>query len=396
MSSAFKLRRFSSPDVLQAIYQPLLLAFLEPYRAFLAGRSLDLAPGVQFDYDSLASILMSPDETTPTDLLDALVIVDETSRGSNFESLSDRAEQAGIPTDDTDTVEDVALRIWLANPHLLETLHAELYLVKRKSFQSFLTIGSHLPDVTQLIDADVGPLELAMNRWFTNKRQGWGTRVFPFTRDERIWFLVRHGEPYKRQGTLEDGQPKTIFYRPLKFDVLMYNRSTGELAIHANTKGQKKMYCEVFGRYLFGSRTYFDATGRAAKYTLEPIRRDGRRCLNWLDVRGIQHIALTELRLRHRSYQFHEEVHRADDVFKAFENNEWEIHPYADLVRASFRIKFRDGSRARTIGIRPPGDATFERDSDCQAIHDWLARRGFLTREANKQNGRTGTILAVP
>lgn len=397
MASNYGLRRFSNPAVLKAISQPLLIRFFTPHRAFLAGRGFALAEVGPVDHEALAAILMSPDEQTPDAMLDALFFVDEMSQPELFEDLMDEARAAGVELGGGDKISpaDLAVRVWLERPDILERLHAERFLVKPKSFQSFLSASSKLPEVKQPSDVVLQALEDALNDWFETKKRGRGTRVFPFFRDEGVWFLVRHGQPYKREGTLENGQSASVYYRPEKFDVLIYNPEIGELAIHAGTKGEKQTYCKLLGRHIFGSKTFFDIEGAAGKFTLRPIVEDWRACVACDDIDGIDEIRLSELQFRHDSEQYHIEVHKADDVFRALEDIQRSLPAKAKLLRAGFKVKFRNSVRPRTVVIRPPNITIFDRESDSDLLNEWLSVRGFIQLDKGRRHVGAEAVLEV-
>jgi hypothetical protein len=48
------------------------------------------------------------------------------------------------------------------------------------------------------------------------------------------------------------------------------------------------------------------------------------------------------------------------------------------LVGAAFKVKFTDSSKERSLTIRPPGNAKYERNEDSELIEVWLANRGFI------------------
>ena len=56
-----------------------LEAFLHPFSQYLFHRGFTFAPDLLggFDYDALATILMTPDEGVPREMVDALYFVDE-------------------------------------------------------------------------------------------------------------------------------------------------------------------------------------------------------------------------------------------------------------------------------------------------------------------------------
>ena len=243
MARSFNLKRFSSSATLKSIDVLLLRRFLSPYQAFFRSRGLDVtAEATEFDYEDLARVLMSPGIDTPRRLLDALFFVDELAHDGLFDALYDRAVQTGVRVDrDLDIgPADLAVLVWLEKPEVLERFHAEQFLTRPKRFQSFvspLAKPANIPDVSE---ETCLAMEADLNTFFETHRKGRGTRVFPFVRDDGIWFLVRHGQRIRREGTVEpDGGSKNIYYRPETFDVLVFFPETNELTIHTSTKGDR-------------------------------------------------------------------------------------------------------------------------------------------------------------
>jgi hypothetical protein len=398
MASNVRVRCFANPVILRRIARPLLVQFFQPFRDFLAGRGVALVNDDRLSYDGLANALMALDENTPDEMLDAMYFVDEMSLPPYYDDLLTEAHAAGIDLGASSDIApaDLAVRIWLADRNILERLHAERFLVKPKSFQCFLSSAPTLPDVQYPADAVLEALENDLNDWFETKKRGRGTRAFPFFREDGIWFLVRHGEPLKREGTLENGEPASIFYRPEKFDVLIYDHQVGELAIHAGTKGEKQTYCRLFGKHIFGSADFFAFDGMTGKYTLQPIRRNWQGCVACKDVEGMEDVRLTDIQWRHDSDQYHVEGHRADDVFRALDDINRQIPDSAKLLRATFKVKFKNAVRPRTVAIRPPNVAIFDRESDSAILEEWMAKREFILPAMGAKHVHAEAVLAVP
>ena len=76
-------------------------------------------------------------------------------------------------------------------------------------------------------------MEAALDNWFVKKKRGRHSRVFVFPKDEKVWFLVRHGEPMDRRGIIQDGESTISFVRPEKYDVVIYDMQRDELRINA-------------------------------------------------------------------------------------------------------------------------------------------------------------------
>ena len=227
MAQNYRLRRFSSIAVLKKVAPKLLLEFLgcdDGFKKFLISRGLRWpAEAEQIDYGALAGILMNPGADTPDALLDALFFIDEMSDPDCHDRILEECRRAGhaLPKSAL-SPEDLALHVWLLDRNVLERVHAEQYRVQPKRFESYYSRFAERP--APLFSAQtLSALEDDLNQWFDFKKRGRGSRVFPFPREDCLWLLVRHGERMKREGTLEnDGGSKNIFYRPEKFDVLIY------------------------------------------------------------------------------------------------------------------------------------------------------------------------------
>ena len=50
--------------------------------------------------------------------------------------------------------------------------------------------------------------------------------MFVFPKGDSIWFLVHHGDPFRREGSFDAGQALSVFYWPEKHDVLVYETAS--------------------------------------------------------------------------------------------------------------------------------------------------------------------------
>ena len=145
--------------------------------------------------------------------------------------------------------------------------------------------------------------------------------------------------------------------------------------MHANTKGETKLYLACFGRIVFGDEEYFPP---ADKFSLDPLIDDGAKSLLCEDVEGLEEIRLVEYR-RYWGGAFKEiEIRKATDIFAALSAREQELGSKGRLVGAAFKVKFTDLAKERSVTIRPPGNAKYERNEDSELIEVWLANRGFI------------------
>ena len=134
-------------------------------------------------------------------------------------------------------------------------------------------------------------LEGGLAEWFEQKRRGRNCRVTFYKREQGIWFIVEHGEPAIREGCVCHNKHSSVFYRPEKHDLVIYQPGTGELRVDAQTRATTQSYRKLFGRHLFGNDNHFSGI---TKFTLEPLK-DGEKSLVSSDVEGIDYVRLTEV-----------------------------------------------------------------------------------------------------
>ena len=388
--AAFNPRVFTNPSRLKEIAPDRLILFLSAWSDYFIGRGLDLATAGTSDmpFDTIASILMNPDQDAPEGMVNALYYVHETASHEPMEELIERAETAGleIEHDEKSTPADVAVQIWLAKPDLLERQHAETVAFNRSNFTYFA--GQHTKTVTSGIgltisEAQCREMEVLMDPWFEKKRRGRGSRVFVFPHESRIWILIRHGMPMRREGEhKEDGKDSIAFYRPQKDDVLIYDAEVNEIGVNAGTKGERELYLETIGAVLFGDAAHFEL---AERYNLQPLIDHGPASLVCDDIPGLSRVRLVEFGRLWDGKVPEYESRRSDDLFDTY-GDDWAARlRFGRLTYAKFKVGFEGEKKERSVMIRPVNVARYERDADTSLIEKWLKARGFwnLTSEAD-------------
>jgi hypothetical protein len=389
--ATFRLRHFSRVKVLRDVEPRRLLTFLRPYREFLSEQGYDLPdPNVtdEIDYQKLIAIFMSPGDKAPRDLFDALFLVDEMSSDEGMEVLIDAANQAGLTFEhgDDHSPADIAIQIWLLDRDLLERKHAEKPLRKRTSFDYYEKDSAQPSASMSLLLQLKEQFEKELDDWFEKKKRGRGARLFPHPGEREVRFLVRHGEPFKREESITNAEVSSVCYRPLKYDVVVYDYQLAELRINARLVGETNLYRQLFGEYLFGDKKSFRD---ARKYNLHPLRDLGEDCLACGDIDGIESISLTEVEFYWGKVFDEREIRKAADVFAALKSRNKHLPERATIVKAVFKVKFTDSKTPRVVTILPPNTAKYTRDSDADLIEQWLTLRGFTEKKGVRKDVAT-------
>lgn len=373
----FNPRLFAKADRLKNISVSNLVALFNPWADYLAGRGVELVNDEEgFPFERLSGVLMTPNDETPTELVDALYFIHETASDLRVEDLLGiaRSNELDLFLTEDATPADVAVQIWLLRPGLLRDSHARAVVFNQKKFEYFKGRSVEplpFPDVSE---GQTLEIQATFDDWFGKKHKGRGTRFLIFRRGRRIWILVRHGLPMRREGKHQDsGETATELYRPQQHDVLVYDEDTGEIGVHTSTKGETELYLHTLGFILFNDPGHF---GKDPKYSFDPLLDAGPAALECGDIVGMEHVTLVEVQKYWGAFA-ERETRKADDLFAAF-GDRWSDRLHGGkITSAAFKVRFANSSKERSVTIRLPNIARYDRDDDSDLIERWLAARGF-------------------
>jgi len=394
--ATYSLNKFAQPDILKKIKDENLLQFLSPYTSYLEGRGFKpkVNGSAQIDYDLLCRILMLPTEGIPPDMVDALFFVHEVADDEMYDELLEMAKTGNVTVPADCTPADLAVLLWLKDPELIKKSHAETLMMKPKSFNSFQSEKGK-GKKPNLSSGNVSSLESLMDVWFEQNKRGKGCKVLSFDMDDenKVYFCVRHGMPFKREGKIEDGETGSVFYRPEFHDVVIYDIESNELQIFNKSGGKKEraMYLSAFGQIFFNDAEYFP---NEDKFTLQPLLDDGVNSLSCLDIDGLAEVRLTEVQLLFRGPYNDRTILRSKDIFKSLQSRSRNFPDYGNLVAASFQVKFDSSSKPRTVKIKTPNIASFDRKEDAHIIEQWMKARGFIKPQDVVTDKDTDEVVA--
>ncbi len=393
--STYNLRRFAQPDALKTIKPKSLIAFLKPYEGYLSERNFTLAinGSGELDYELLAAILMDSNEKTPIPMIDALYCIQEMSSDEQFDNLHELANSVNLTVETDCTPADLAIAIWLHDQELLKRSHAEMLAFTPKSFMYFQAKKKTKSKLLNPNAEKRQTMEKEMDEWFQQNKRGIGSRIFafPVQEESKTYFLIRHGMPFKREGKIEEGKSCSIFYRPEFHDVVIYDNENDELAIFnkSGAKKEREMYLSLFGEHFFSDVDHFPNDD---KYTLTPLIKQGVDALACSDVPGLEEVKLTEIQVQFRGPFNDRQTYRSKDFFASLAARNREFPTYGEMVSASFSVKFEKAKRPRTVKVRTPNVANFDRKEDAHLIETWLRKRGFvIERKSDEEHEHTAT-----
>jgi hypothetical protein len=297
-------RRFSHPETLKKVSRESLITWLAPARDYFGARGIVIPQAGSsdaIDYEKLAGAFMDPEPEMPEYLAESLYMINEMADAAGMDAILEAAEAQPVPVvlavPEDCTPGDVALAAWLQARELLAELHVEHQLSRPRSFVYFGSEPEEVPAFQVPDPAQVSALEARLNEWYARKKRGRECKVPVYPNGNECRFLVRHGEPCKREGAIKDGETATVFYRPEKYDVLAYDSERGEIRIHCSGKRELEELRKAFGLHLFGKEAFFPGT---AKYALAPLLLGGE-CVVCNDIEEIESVTLTMVEIFYRT-----------------------------------------------------------------------------------------------
>lgn len=277
------------------------------------------------DHAKLAGVLLQPAEGIPPAMVDSLYFVQEVASDDLFDELMEIASIAKITVPAEITPADLAVMIWLHDPELIKSQHAETLITKPKSFISFQAKNGKSHDLDPSPEV-IAELVRDMDFWFEKNKRGNGCEAIPcdMADEDKVYFLVRHGMPFKREGKIEQGQTGSIFYRPEVHDVVVYDKKSNELSIYnaSSSKKERLMYLELFGTHFFDDPDYFPSDD---KYTLDPLLTDEATALSCIDVPGMEEAKLTEIQIQFQGAYGDRTIMKSKDLFASLGSREKEF-----------------------------------------------------------------------
>lgn len=264
-------------------------------------------------------------------------------------------------------------------------------MAKVRSFEAYQLDRFRRPAFKPPSDKQLKALASDLDDWFEEKKRGRGTRIIMGEKDDGVWFLVRHGDPFKREESIDAGATSSVYYRPVKPDVVVYSTQIGELRVNARSKGEKQLYRTKFGKHLFSDENIFPGT---EKYTLDPLREMGEDSLAPGDIEGIDWIKLREVQFFFGGNPWEVVARKSEDYFALLKARNKTFPVSGRIIKATFDVKFSDAKTPRSVVIKPSNIAQFTRDDDSVLVERWLEARGFIINAGVEESEQPETLLA--
>ncbi len=364
--------RLIRPDVLSRLKRSSILSLLEPHAGYFAARGapLDLLGDEAEPLDALVSVLASPVESTPPELVERLELLDLICGPQSAIHFEDAYAPlvAGHRRDD-DSPEDLAVKILIHAPDAAWREFDRRVLQARRSLVAFRVrpgLRFLAPDAQR-----IERFRQLVIPWFEANARSGICHVRAREEAGGVSFVVRHGDMLRRIGVYdEEGNPGSRILRPERVDVAHYRPATGEWHVSGIGTRLQETYRQAFGAAFHGSPK---ALVHSRRYSLEPLR-DGPTVLACDPRARVQFAELVHLLVELPSGSRLTFGH--GDVFEAIRETNPLLLRTAGLLEARIDLKLAGRRRLAPLVINPLRDKVEGIHLD-DAIEPWLAARSF-------------------
>lgn len=369
---SIRIPRIVRPGVLSNLKPSSIHSLLLPFADYFSARGapLDHLNHPSPDLSGIVSVISTPVESTPADLVERLELLDLISNpqsGINFEdgyeALVNRLR------DETDAHEDLAVKILLHAPDIAWREFDRQAVQARRALASFV----HNPDLRFLPPTKqrIAHLESVLGPWFEENARTGICRVHVREEPGGTSFVIRHGDVLKRIDVFdEDGRSCSKILRPERVDVAHYRPLTGEWQISGIGRRLQELYRQAFGAVFHASSS---ALCHSRRYTLEPLR-DGAPILTCDPNAAIQFAQLSSLKIELPGGS--QLLMSRGNIFASLAEMNPTLLQTATLLEARIDLKIAARRRLVPVMINPNHDRISGPHLD-DRIEPWLAERGF-------------------
>lgn len=398
MAKPFK-PRFARPSVLGTIDPPDLVPILRPFRQWLTAAGVWGSSPAQIDLNRLSAVIAAG--SGPDGFVDQICAIDELAVPKLHDRVVACAQRIGLALNHEDFGHKLVVKVMAVRSArvLLEKLLTERASLRPSNFDRYMSICKSIPRMKRGSRTRLKSLEDALDSDFLNRQRQRAPGVVKgqmFKEANGFRLLVRRGDTKRSERTVddEDGRTRSLIFRPELYDIIRYDERYGDLLVNAKSKTDTRAYCCLIGEHLFGDRFAFDPNLAPRRYTLNAIREHGLAALTFADIEGIESVRLHLLELILPGCDNTPMRFGPGDALLALQAVGG-IDSTAVLVRAVFKIRIRGETRERTVGIKPPISATYDRDDAGAIIETFIERRGYLLPRSESLCGAPDTLFSL-
>ena len=188
--------------------------------------------------------------------------------------------------------------------------------------------------------------------------------------DDEVRLMFLHGRAPRTCGVIDEEEKwKLLSIVPDKHDVVIVDKVSGRLSVHARLDGEVRFLRELMGRVFFDDREHYVCS---PIYTGQPLVTRGASALSVEGLEGIRSIVLRMVRVRRADGPVMDL--RYKDLRDALGGREF-VGGRVELMK--FGVTLGERGQVRRVVVIPPNRIAFDRRLDEGVIRAFLQRNGF-------------------
>ena len=370
-------------------FDPAVFAeFLGTFPEYLQKRGLVLPShptAKTMPYDEIIGLFVHIDNDTPEAFLALASAVynhcHRRMRGSIFSEAKRNNIKLDLPRDLS--VYDFVMLVRLRYPKIFEAARVRVVMKSQRRYVYFRPFFDEMAPVKIPGTEALATFERNLQSWFRAMDRGVnGVRLFMYEEPNQIWFLIRHGDYLERLGVLdENGEPKDIFFRPEKYDVVVFDKVTGMLKIRCKWDSMLHQYRMDFGRFLFQDTNFFSA--KRGIFTLQPLLDNDFSFQQCANIDGIRSLALAELFYETPGIggEFVKRKSKCGNLLAGYDPvKHGSLIPAVvdQIAYAKFNVTYEGSTQPHVVTVKMGNETTYCREDDVEALERWMMLFGFM------------------
>ena len=379
-----KVVNFTNIESLRCFSPDLLAELLSRYPEGMETRDIELPwnPVVDaFPFEKIQELLLCDDDLSEQSapVREAIHQADHLASPEGRESILRLAEQQNIsiPFEVAATNHDLALWTWLHHPCLLESVARRVKMHDSDSYFHYGPLNGPVASMSCSRDA-IQKFQQSLRSHYKEILKGSFVQMQEVWRDDELWIVIRHGGHLKRRAIINDktNTMESICFRGVESDIIIYNRTHGDLKIRYTDDKTLRVLREGFGRFFLGHSNCLSAD---EIFDLDRFKQRGYSFMASTIVPGIVSVVLEKVcyMLPGGSVRtIHEKPPKPllglHGCFPVVPPNTFLI----DSVHLGF--KFVDSHRYLPVRLSSPNKSTYAREADAWLVEQWLCKAGLM------------------
>ena len=327
------------------------------------------------DYDSVMAILDGDGmEEVKEKVVEDWGQIRGIAKANMGEKIYELARLMNVEIEDNKPLEEIILEIMLDHKAIFQELADYFAVINRNTIKRYRMEG----DIKGGIKEAKKRFRAEAIQHFSESGRGPELDVKSYDYPGEIAIIVAHGSYLKNEEYWErDGKRENRIVKPVRVDVLRYEKATHTLNIGAQSRRDQGFYFEIFANIWMEEEVTGDDDEKYQEHTLEPLKigtfsYDGDEQIESIGLRMIEFVVNSGSQPYAVTIESKNTLESLEDmgIDEKFLNS--------DIISAKFQFKIRDDDRLKSVTffLKPPYSTDLLKKKYAAVIENYLKKNG--------------------